>query len=70
MWEPVHFDVPSAAMDSMAKKAASLGGNRIVITEIRPIYLATKTWTHGDYAPHTTTSFATVTIQGAVYACN
>jgi hypothetical protein len=66
----VHVQAPASAMDSMANKAISLGGNRIVITEVRPLYLSAKNWTHGDLAPHTVTSLAAVTIQGAVYACN
>ena len=70
VWEPVHFEQPLPALESLIKKASSLGGNRIVITDVRPVYLSIRSTTHGSYASHTTNSFASVTIQGAVYACN
>jgi hypothetical protein len=69
IWEPVHL-FPSPAMDSMLGKAASLGGNRIVVTKVTPIYLKMTHWTHGDYTSHATYSYTSITIQGVVYACS
>ena len=70
LFDIVHLEAPAAAMDTMTKKALNLGGNRIVITNVHPVYLSARTWTHGDLAPHTKVSFSAVTIQGTVYACN
>lgn len=69
VWDSVKIFAPAPVLDSLLKKAEGLGGNRVVITGMTPVYLTTRTKTHGDYASHATTSFSAVTVQGAVYAC-
>jgi hypothetical protein len=69
VWDSVKVFEPAPVLESLLKKAEGLGGNRVVITGLDPVYLTTHTTTHGDYASHATTSFSAVTVRGTVYAC-
>lgn len=69
IWNVVHIVQPAPVMTGLLRKAEGLGANRVVITGGLPLYLETRSRTHGSYASTKTTSFSAVTVQAVAYAC-
>lgn len=69
IWNPVLVLKTPDAMDSILRKAQSLGANRVIIEGLDGEYLKTYTKTHGDYASKSHTTLETMTVRGVAYAC-